>query len=134
MGDRTVPGSFPKQAATSGRTPCVDVGRVQPHLDVKIVGQHGELPARAAGELCTRGYSVISALDDVAKTQEAIAADGAAPRDLATIDEAGYAARGRINDMGSARRERLPSARDRGFLVQTGSGDFRRRFQSSRAD
>ncbi len=36
------------------------VGRVQPHLEVKIVGADGEIvPRGAPGELCTRGYSVM---------------------------------------------------------------------------
>ena len=36
------------------------VGRIQPHLEVKIVDRHGRVvPRGEAGELCTRGYSVM---------------------------------------------------------------------------
>src|SRR3546814_16363842 len=37
------------------------VGRVMPHLEVKIVDEAGRTVARGVeGELCTRGYSVMS--------------------------------------------------------------------------
>ena len=36
------------------------VGRVQPHLEVKIVDLENRIvPRGQAGELCTRGYSVM---------------------------------------------------------------------------
>src|SRR5207344_425717 len=36
------------------------VGRVQPHIEVKIVDSEGRLvPVGQSGELCTRGYSVM---------------------------------------------------------------------------
>lgn len=80
------------------------VGKVQPHLDVKIV--HPEtgavLPVGQSGELCTRGYSVMLGYwGDEAKTQEAIDADGFMHTgDLATMDEEGYVnIVGRIKDM-----------------------------------
>jgi fatty-acyl-CoA synthase len=79
------------------------VGRIQPHLEVKIVGRDGKtVPHGEAGELCTRGYSVMLGYwNDAAKTEEAIDADGwMHTGDLATIDDDGYCRIvGRIKDM-----------------------------------
>jgi len=79
------------------------VGRVQPHCEVKIVdGEGGIVPRGTAGELCTRGYSVMHGYwDDPAKTVEAIDKDGFMHTgDLATIDDEGYCnIVGRIKDM-----------------------------------
>ncbi|HOY76844.1 MAG TPA: AMP-binding protein, partial [Hyphomonadaceae bacterium] len=69
------------------------VGRVQPHLEVKIVDENGEITERGQpGELCTRGYSVmIGYWDDPEKTAEAVDAEGwMHTGDLATIDDEGY--------------------------------------------
>ena len=79
------------------------VGRIQPHCEVKIVDEAGRIvPRGQAGELCTRGYSVMLGYwDDAAKTAEAIDAAGwMHTGDLATIDEAGYCnIVGRLKDM-----------------------------------
>ena len=79
------------------------IGRVQPHVEVKVVGADGEVTTRGvAGERCTRGYSVMLGYwDDAEKTREAIDVAGwMHTGDLATIDEAGYAnIVGRIKDM-----------------------------------
>jgi fatty-acyl-CoA synthase len=79
------------------------VGRVQPHLEVKIVDENGEIvPRGQPGELCTRGYSVmIGYWQDKEKTDEAIDAEGwMHTGDLATIDGEGYCnIVGRIKDM-----------------------------------
>jgi fatty-acyl-CoA synthase len=79
------------------------VGQVQPHLEVKIVDAHGKVVARdEAGELCTRGYSVMLGYwNDEKRTREAIDAAGwMHTGDLATIDEDGYCRIvGRIKDM-----------------------------------
>ena len=79
------------------------VGRVQPHLEVKIVDEQGAtVPRGQPGELCTRGYSVmIGYWDDPEKTAEAIDPEGwMHTGDLATIDEEGYCnIVGRIKDM-----------------------------------
>ena len=70
------------------------VGRVHPHVEVKIVDsvtgrcvQRGE-----SGELCTRGYSVMLGYwNDPEKTAEAVDAAGwMHTGDLAVMDEAGY--------------------------------------------
>lgn len=79
------------------------VGRVQPHLEVKIVGSRGEtLPRGEPGELCTRGYAVMSGYwNDAERTADAIDADGwMHSGDIATIDGRGYCRiTGRIKDM-----------------------------------
>ncbi|HEY8697607.1 MAG TPA: AMP-binding protein [Rhizomicrobium sp.] len=92
----------------SGRDDSVEhrvstVGRVLPHVEVKVVDGEGRIvPRGQPGELCTRGYSVMLGYwDDAEKTAEAIDAAGwMHTGDLATIDEAGYAnIVGRIKDM-----------------------------------
>lgn len=79
------------------------VGRIQPHLEVKIVDSAGRVvPRGTPGELCTRGYSVMLGYwDDEAKTREAIDAAGwMHTGDLATIDDEGFCnIVGRIKDM-----------------------------------
>ena len=79
------------------------VGRVQPHLEVKIVDADGRIvPPNTAGELCTRGYSVMLGYwDDDERTAEAIDRAGwMHTGDLATLDEDGYCnIVGRIKDM-----------------------------------
>src|SRR6266700_1587425 len=79
------------------------VGRIQPHLEVKIVDRDGRVVARGeAGELCTRGYSVMLGYwNDEARTRDAIDSAGwMHTGDLATIDNDGYCRIvGRIKDM-----------------------------------
>jgi len=70
------------------------VGRVHPHVEVKVVDpEGGATVARGeAGELCTRGYSVMAGYwNDTERTAEAIDADGwMHTGDLATMDGEGY--------------------------------------------
>ncbi|HEX7437830.1 MAG TPA: AMP-binding protein, partial [Caldimonas sp.] len=79
------------------------VGRIQPHLEVKIVDDAGRIvPVGQRGELCTRGYAVMRGYwEDEARTREAIDAAGwMHTGDLATIDAEGYAnIVGRVKDM-----------------------------------
>ena len=80
------------------------VGRVHPNLETKVVDPTtGEVvPRGTAGELCTRGYSVmIGYWQEPEKTAEAIDADGwMHTGDLAVMDDAGYLSiTGRIKDM-----------------------------------
>jgi fatty-acyl-CoA synthase len=80
------------------------VGLVQPHLDVKVINpETGTTTAiGVAGELCTRGYSVMHGYwNDEAKTREAIDADHwMHTGDLATMDGEGYVnIVGRIKDL-----------------------------------
>ena len=79
------------------------VGRIQPHLEVKIVDAEGRIvPPGTPGELLTRGYSVMLGYwGDAERTREAIdAARWMHTGDLATIDTEGYCnIVGRIKDM-----------------------------------
>ena len=79
------------------------VGRVHPHIEIKIVDSDGRIvPPGAPGELCTRGYSVMLGYwDDEEQTAQAIdAARWMHTGDLATLDEGGYCnIVGRIKDM-----------------------------------
>ncbi|MCU1659460.1 MAG: AMP-dependent synthetase and ligase [Pseudonocardiales bacterium] len=79
------------------------VGRIHPHVEVKIVDSEGCIvPPGTSGELCTRGYSVMLGYwDDAEKTAQAIdPARWMHTGDLATIDEEGYVnIVGRIKDM-----------------------------------
>jgi fatty-acyl-CoA synthase len=79
------------------------VGRVQPHLEVKVVDAAGRIvPVGQPGELCTRGYAVMRGYwQDDARTRESIDAAGwMHSGDLATIDVEGYAnIVGRVKDM-----------------------------------
>ena len=79
------------------------VGRIQPHLEVKIVDSNGRIvPPGTPGELLTRGYSVMLGYwGDEERTREAIdAARWMHTGDLATIDDEGYCnIVGRIKDM-----------------------------------
>ncbi|HOB94189.1 MAG TPA: AMP-binding protein [Aquabacterium sp.] len=79
------------------------VGRVQPHLEVKIADEQGRPVAPGVtGELCTRGYSVMQGYwGDPAKTAEAVDAEGwMHTGDLATMDAEGYVnIVGRLKDM-----------------------------------
>src|SRR5581483_1689200 len=80
------------------------VGQVHPHVEVKVVDPvTGETVERgAAGEFCTRGYSVmIGYWNDPERTAEAVDAGGwMHTGDLATMDDDGYLnIVGRIKDM-----------------------------------
>ena len=80
------------------------VGRVHPHLEVKLVDPVTGLtvPRGEAGELCTRGYSVMLGYwNDPDKTAEVIdAARWMHTGDLAVMDADGYVnITGRIKDM-----------------------------------
>jgi fatty-acyl-CoA synthase len=79
------------------------IGRVQPHLECKIVDIDGNIvPSGEPGELCTRGYSVmIGYWDEAERTADSIDTDGwMHSGDLATIDAEGYGnIVGRLKDM-----------------------------------
>ena len=79
------------------------VGRVHPHVEVKIVDAEGKVvPRGVPGEILTRGYSVMRGYwNDEAKTAEAIDRAGwMHTGDRGTIDEDGYGnIVGRIKDM-----------------------------------
>ena len=80
------------------------VGRVHPHVEVKIINPDNGLvlPRGEPGEMCTRGYSVMLGYwNEPDKTAEAIdAGRWMHTGDLAVMDEAGYLnIVGRIKDM-----------------------------------
>ena len=79
------------------------VGRIHPHLEVKIVDTEGRVVSRGqSGELCTRGYSVMLGYwGEAEKTAEVIdAARWMHTGDLAILDDEGYCnIVGRIKDM-----------------------------------
>jgi fatty-acyl-CoA synthase len=80
------------------------VGRVHPHVEVKIIDpESGQvLPRGVPGELCARGYSVMLGYwNDEAQTSAVIdAARWMHTGDLAVMDDAGYLnIAGRIKDM-----------------------------------
>ncbi len=79
------------------------VGRVHPHVQVKIIDQAGRtVPVGEKGELCTRGYNVMPGYwDDPDRTGEAIDTAGwMHTGDLAVLDMEGYCnIVGRVKDM-----------------------------------
>lgn len=79
------------------------VGRVHPHLEVKIVDEEGKVvPRRQLGELCVRGYSVMLGYwDEHDKTQEVIdVARWMHTGDIAEMDDEGFVKiKGRIKDV-----------------------------------
>ena len=79
------------------------IGRVHPHLDVKVIDLEGRtVPRGEPGELCTRGYAVMRGYwDEPDRTAAVLDPEGwMHTGDLATIDAAGYAnVVGRIKDL-----------------------------------
>ena len=79
------------------------VGRVHPHLEVKVVDEQNRVvPCGTPGELCTRGYSVMLGYwEDPDNTAKSIdAARYMHTGDIATMDAQGYVnIAGRIKDM-----------------------------------
>jgi fatty-acyl-CoA synthase len=111
MREVTIAYGMTETSPVSTQTSCDDplerrvgtVGRVHPHVEVKIVDGEGRVvPPGVSGEFCTRGYSVMLGYwDDPERTAEAIDRAGwMHTGDLATIDEDGYCnIVGRIKDM-----------------------------------
>jgi fatty-acyl-CoA synthase len=99
----TSPVSFQSRIDDPTERRVATVGRIHPHVEVKIVDAGGKIaPIGTAGELCTRGYSVMRGYwDDAARSSEAIDSAGwMHSGDLAVIDEQGYCSIvGRLKDM-----------------------------------
>jgi fatty-acyl-CoA synthase len=79
------------------------VGRIMPHLEVKIVDGEGRIVPRGTnGEILTRGYSVMAGYwNDPERSREAVDAGGwMHTGDLGVIDDEGYCnIVGRIKDL-----------------------------------
>jgi len=79
------------------------VGRVHPHVQIRIVDQQGKVvPRGASGELLTRGYSVMRGYwNEPERTREALDEAGwMHTGDLGVLDEAGYCnIVGRVKDI-----------------------------------
>jgi fatty-acyl-CoA synthase len=79
------------------------VGRVHPHVEVKVVDPETDLPVPIGtpGEFCTRGYSVMLGYwNEPEKTADVLDNGWMHTGDLATMDEEGYLnIVGRIKDM-----------------------------------
>jgi fatty-acyl-CoA synthase len=99
----TSPVSFQSSTDAPFERRVSTVGRVHPHVEVKIVDGDGLIvPHGATGELLTRGYSVMLGYwNDEEKTRQSIDAGGwMHTGDLATVDAEGYGnIVGRIKDM-----------------------------------
>lgn len=99
----TSPVSFQSSIDTPLDKRVGSVGRVHPHVEVKIVDEKGQtVPIGAQGEFLTRGYSVMKGYwDEPERTAESIDADGwMHTGDLARIDAEGYCnITGRVKDM-----------------------------------
>ena len=79
------------------------VGRIHPHVEVKVVDLDGKVvPRGERGELCTRGYSIMLGYwDEPEKTADVLDNNGwMHTGDIAVIDDEGYCnIVGRIKDM-----------------------------------
>ena len=79
------------------------VGRIHPHVEVKVVDLDGKVvPRGERGELCTRGYSIMLGYwDEPEKTADVLDKSGwMHTGDIAVIDDEGYCnIVGRIKDM-----------------------------------
>jgi fatty-acyl-CoA synthase len=98
----TAPVSFQSGTDDPLERRVATVGRVMPHLEVKIVDADGRtVPVGEKGELCTKGYSVMLGYwDDEARTRDAVRDGWMHTGDLATIDAEGYCnIVGRVKDM-----------------------------------
>ncbi len=118
----TSPVSFQTTADDPLERRVTTVGRIHPHLEVKIVDAEGRIvPRGVTGELCTRGYSVMLGYwDDPPRTEQVIdAARWMHTGDLAVIDEEGYCnIVGRIKDVVIRGGENVYPARGGGVPLQ----------------
>ena len=98
----TSPVSFQSSTSDPLEKRTTTVGRIQPHLEARIVDAMGQtLPVGQTGELWTKGYSVMRGYwEDEARTREAIVDGWMRTGDLATFDGEGYCnIVGRLKDM-----------------------------------
>ncbi|WP_334129665.1 AMP-binding protein [Sneathiella sp.] len=99
----TSPVSFQSHVNDPIEKRVATVGRVHPHVEVRIVDEAGrDVPVGETGELWTRGYSVMRGYwEDAEKTAEAVVSGGwMRTGDLAILDKEGYCQIvGRLKDM-----------------------------------
>jgi len=98
----TSPVSFQSSTSDPLERRVSTVGRILPHLEVKIVGADARVvPVGEKGELWTKGYSVMRGYwGDDERTREAVVDGWMRTGDLATIDADGYCnIVGRVKDM-----------------------------------
>ncbi len=99
----TSPVSFQSDLVDPVERRVTTVGRVHPHVEVKLVDAAGAtVPRGETGELLTRGYSVMKGYwNDAPRTREAVDNEGwMHTGDLATLDRDGYCRIvGRLKDM-----------------------------------
>jgi fatty-acyl-CoA synthase len=99
----TSPVSFQSHVNDSLEKRVTTVGRVHPHVQVKIIDAEGKVvPRGVAGELLTRGYSVMRGYwDDPERTAEVVDEAGwMHTGDLAVLDAEGHCnIVGRVKDM-----------------------------------
>jgi fatty-acyl-CoA synthase len=88
----TSPVSFQSSVNDSLERRVTTIGQVLPHVEVKIVDEDGNtVPCGETGELCTRGYSVMTGYwNDDEKTRDCLVDGWILTGDLATIDVQGY--------------------------------------------
>jgi fatty-acyl-CoA synthase len=98
------------------------VGRVTAHTELKVVDETGAVvPRGVAGELCTRGFSVMLGYwGDLEATAKVIDADGwMHTGDLVAIDAEGYGTvLGRVRDVINCRGEKVLPSEIEAFLMQ----------------
>ncbi|MET0988106.1 MAG: AMP-binding protein [Steroidobacteraceae bacterium] len=98
----TSPVSFQSSTDDPLEKRVTTVGRIQPHLEVKVIDSAGNLvPRGTPGELCTKGYSVMLGYWGEPTLTADVVRDGwMYTGDLATLDAQGYCnIVGRIKDM-----------------------------------
>jgi fatty-acyl-CoA synthase len=98
----TSPVSFQSSTEDPIERRVTTIGRVLPHIEVRIVDEEGKtVPCGVTGELCTKGYSVMAGYwNDEEKTRECMQDGWMHTGDLATIDAEGYGnIVGRLKDM-----------------------------------
>ncbi len=98
----TSPVSFQSSVDDPLERRVATVGRIQPHLEVKIVdGAGNTVKVGEPGELLTRGYSVMLGYwGDEERTREAVRDGWMHTGDLATLDAEGYCNMvGRVKDL-----------------------------------
>lgn len=98
----TSPVSFQSSTDDPLEKRVTTVGRIQPHLEARIVDANGAVvPLGQTGELCVRGYSVMHGYwDDPARTADTVVDGWMHTGDLAVLDEQGYCnIVGRAKDM-----------------------------------